>query len=236
MPVRLPRGEVHCWYVDLAVPPEVEAGCYETLAEGERSRSARFLFDRDRRRFIVAHGVLRRLLGRYLGMHPGRLEFVDGESGKPGLRPGSGGRLRFNLSHSDDLAAVAVADADVGVDVERVRALPDQDEIARCIFPAAEVEMWNRLPDRLRVHAFFRCWTAREAHAKARGEGLATTPAAGPADAPPGRWSLHILHPPGDHVGTLVIHGSDRRLVERRWPADSPAGAPVPGVPSRSPW
>ena len=223
MPLHLARDEVHCWHVDLAVPPEVEVGYHATLADGERSRSARFRFDRDRRRYIASHGVLRELLGRYLGTHPGRLGFVENEFGKPELHPEFGRRFRFNLSHSADRAAIAVAHAEVGVDVERVRSMPDLAEVARFHLPAADVERLNRLPDRLRTRAFFLCWAAREAHAKARGEGIATPAAAFPA--PPEQWSLHALRPPPGHVGALVIRGRGWRLVERQWLAVSPAGA-----------
>ena len=57
--MQLTRGEVHCWYVDLDVPPETEACFYATLTGDERDRSARFRFGRDSRRFVVAHGALR---------------------------------------------------------------------------------------------------------------------------------------------------------------------------------
>ncbi|HYT95413.1 MAG TPA: hypothetical protein VEL76_42230, partial [Gemmataceae bacterium] len=61
--------------------------------------------------------------------------------GKPALSPEFGSRLKFNLSHSADLALIAVAaDADVGVDLEYIRPQSDYAEIARCFFSAAEVD------------------------------------------------------------------------------------------------
>jgi len=94
---------VQCWCVrlDVAPPPETY---YATLSEDERNRSARFRFERDRQRFIVAHGALRDLLGRSLGTDPGRIRFVYNAFGKPELDPAFGERLKFNLSHSADLA------------------------------------------------------------------------------------------------------------------------------------
>src|SRR5262249_37865317 len=65
-PPQLACDEVHCCCVTLDVPPETSAGPYATLTCDERSRSARLRFERDQQRFIVAHGVLRELLGRYL--------------------------------------------------------------------------------------------------------------------------------------------------------------------------
>jgi 4'-phosphopantetheinyl transferase len=227
----LERDEVHCWYVHLDVPGAEEADCLAVLSGAERLRGARFRSDRDRRRYVVAHGVLRLLLGRYLGADPARLEFVVGAHGKPGLRPRSGRGLRFNLSHADDLAAIAVARDEVGVDVERLRDVPDGEEILRDRVPAAEVGRLRRLPPRLRTRAFFRAWVALEAHGKARGGGLAGEP-----EALPGPWSLHVLRPPPGHAGALVVRGSGRRLAERRWPAVRSAGAPARGGPAVAAW
>jgi 4'-phosphopantetheinyl transferase len=252
--MRLPRDEVHCWYVDLDVPPATEARCLATLTGEERSRSARFRFDHDRRRFIVAHGVLRGLLGRYLGTHAGRVRLVQNAFGKPELDPALGRRLAFNLSHSADLAAIAVAHADVGVDVERIREQPEHDEIARCCFSAAEVEELNGLPTRRRTRAFLRCWTRREAYVKARGEGLAmrwagleVPPTAVPAHGPPAPrppkgiapvtpWSLYPLRPAPVYVGALAIEGSGWRLTEREWLADGAAGVREQPSTPRLPW
>src|SRR5262245_63595727 len=109
MTLRLPSGEVHIWSVPLDATPAVFEGLYATLADDERARSDRLRFERDRRRAIVARGVLRDLLARHLGTQPGRLNFVRNAFGKPGLSPEFGGRLRFNLSHSEDLALIALA-------------------------------------------------------------------------------------------------------------------------------
>jgi 4'-phosphopantetheinyl transferase len=177
--------EVHSWCVHLDVPPD---GLYRVLADDERARSARFRFERDRRRYIVAHGVLRRLLGRYLGVRPEELRFERNGFGKPALTPAFDGRLRFNLSHSADVALVAVAsDAEVGVDVERVRALPELADDPQ---------------------TFLDGWTRNEACVKAMGRGLDEQV------VPDGErhWSFFSLHPARGYVGALVIAGSGWRL------------------------
>ena len=122
-PLHLAPHEVHSWCVALDVPTAASAAFYATLTEDERQRSARLTFERDRQRFIVAHGMLRQLLGRYLRTPPGHLRFAYNAFGKPELAPEFGTRLRFNLSHSADVALIAVAvDADIGVDLEYVHA------------------------------------------------------------------------------------------------------------------
>jgi len=138
---QLTPDEVHSWCASLDVPPETSARLYATLTPDERTRSARFQFERDQQRFIVARGVLRDLLGRYLQIQPGKISFVYNAFGKPDLGPEFANRLKFNLSHSAGLALIAIATAsDVGVDLEYIRAQSDYADIARRFFSAAEVD------------------------------------------------------------------------------------------------
>jgi 4'-phosphopantetheinyl transferase len=159
--------------------------------------------------------------------------------GKPGLSPDLGGRLEFNLSHSDGLAVIAIAsDSAVGVDLECIRAKSDLAEIARRFYSAAEAEQLNALPGHVRAEAFTRCWTMKEACLKACGGGLAipldrvavpvtAASAPGPVDVrvaandvvPAARWSVYSLHPGPGFVGALAIQGSCWRLSQWRWTA-----------------
>ena len=146
----LASDEVHSWCASLDVAPETSARLYATLTPDERTRSARFHFERDRERFIVARGVLRDLLGRYLQVEPGKIRFVYNAFGKPDLGPEFANRLKFNLSHSAGLALIAIATAsDVGVDLEYIRAQSDYADIARRFFSADEVDYLIALPGHL---------------------------------------------------------------------------------------
>src|SRR5438046_7547977 len=128
----LASDEVHSWCASLDVPPETSARLYATLTPDERTRSARFRFERDQQRFIVARGVLRDLLGRYLQTQPSHIRFVYNAFGKPDLDPALGNRLQFNLSHSAGLALIAIATASsVGVDLEYLRPQSDYTDITR---------------------------------------------------------------------------------------------------------
>jgi len=187
------------------------------LTDDERARSARFRFERDRRRFIVARGALRKLLGRYLGMHPADIRFVYNSFGKPELSPASGSHLRFNLSHSADLALIAIAaDADIGVDVEYIRPQPQYAEIAKRFLSPIEVDYLDGLPSHFRDEAFFSFWTKQEACVKARGDGLELDGASHAPD-PARQWSLYEMQPAPGYVGALVIEGSGWRVRQRRW-------------------
>lgn len=182
-------GEVHCWSVNLDVPAATQARFYASLATDERDRSARFRFEQDRRRFVVARGALREVLGRNLGVPPDQIRFAYSTFGKPALSAEFGSRLKFNLSHSGDLALIVVADgADVGVDVEQLRE-GDYSELAQ--------EMG------LPTDAFFEGWTKREAYVKARGDGLPDGPVEFSGD-----WSFFELNPAPGYVGAVVLLGA----------------------------
>src|SRR5438094_10495422 len=82
--------------------------------------------------------------------------------------------LRFNVSHSKSLGLYAVTrDRRVGVDIERIRPLPDLDEIAERVFSPEERLALRRLPPARRPEGFFNCWSRKEAYGKAIGYGLA---------------------------------------------------------------
>lgn len=211
--------EAHCWCASLDLPPAASARLYATLSADERSRSARFRFERDRERFIVAHGVLRELLGCYLQTRPGRITYVYNAFGKPDLGPEFGGRLKFSLSHSAGLALIAIAaHCNVGVDLEYVRAQSDYAEIARCFFSAAEADQLVTLPEPLYAEAFISCWTKKEAYLKARGDGLTIPLNSFSVDIVAAkRWCFHKLQPAPGYVGALAVQGGGRRLSRLQW-------------------
>ena len=79
--------------------------------------------EQQRKRWIVARGLLRAILGGYLDMRPDRLQFCYGPNGKPARTRQLGGEVfRFNLSHSYGLALYAVTQGrEIGIDLERIR-------------------------------------------------------------------------------------------------------------------
>ena len=167
----LEMGAVHVWRISLDQPDDKLDRFRRMLEPDELNRASRFHFEKHRQHFIVARGFLRAVIGRYLEMQPEALRFSYGAYGKPGLA--SEHVLRFNLSHSHEVALLAVAlDAELGVDVEHIRADFASEEIARRFFSRAEVEVFNALRKEERVAAFFRCWTRKEAYIKAIGKGL----------------------------------------------------------------
>lgn len=226
----LPRAEVHVWWLSLdATRPDIDrlAGL---LSKDERARAAQYCFERDRHRFVVGRGLLRTILGRYLGTDPARLAFDYGPHGKPALAgQAHDDGLRFNLAHSQGVGVLAVARREVGIDVECRRPVPDAEQIAKTNFSALEHATFCALPPRLRTRAFFDCWTRKEAFVKAIGDGLthpldtfevSFAPGApaqlasvlGEPDAAR-RWLLVALECPPGCTAALVAEGRDWRLI-----------------------
>lgn len=161
-------GEVHLWAAHLD-EIECDRQQLQCLCQDERDRAARFRFERDKRRYERRRCLLRLLLGRYLAIDPACVGLRYGAQGKPELAESAA--LRFNLSHSDGHALFAFAPTELGVDLERIRAHTDIDAAGRLVFTATEKRYLEALPANERAHAFFRCWTRKEAYVKALGKG-----------------------------------------------------------------
>lgn len=171
--LELSTDEVHLWRARLDVSPSAVGEFHELLSSDERERAARFRFDKHRRRFAVARGILRTLLGRYLDRKPQDLTFDYSEHGKPFLEDPGKGDLRFNLSHSAEVALFGFTmGREIGVDVEQIRPDRSTREIAERFFSPREVEALFALPKQEQTDGFFRCWTRKEAYIKAKGRGM----------------------------------------------------------------
>src|SRR5579871_4090009 len=95
---------VQVWRVPLAADEKSYASLMQTLSPEEKQRATGFRFETDRRRFVISHGSLRLLLGAYLRVFPERLVLIPGSHGKPRLADQTGDSIRFNLSHSGEMA------------------------------------------------------------------------------------------------------------------------------------
>ena len=141
------------------------------LQPDERERAGRLLFPADQQQSIASRATLRLLLAHYAGAEqPRDLRLIYGEHGKPGLADSD---LRFNLSHTRDLALFAFArEIRLGIDVENLRAFDDLDAVAEQNFAPAEHDALLAMSQNERIPAFYRCWTRKEALLKAEGSGL----------------------------------------------------------------
>lgn len=224
---RLGADEVHLWHASLD-----DHGADELeplLSADEISRASQFHFAKDRKHYVVARGLLRKLLGAYVGVGAGDLSFAYAQKGKPRLAESLASLVQFNLAHSHGKAIYAFSvGREVGVDLEFMRADFAGDKIAERFFSPTEVTTLATVSTELRQRAFFDCWTRKEAYLKARGEGLslpldefdvafAPGEAAAllgnrkePADV--ARWTMQSVPAPDGFAAALVVEGQDWRL------------------------
>jgi 4'-phosphopantetheinyl transferase len=216
-------NEVHVWKIDLDDGPDTTTHLLELLSEKERGHARRFHHMRDRSGYVVSHGMMRMLLGGYLHLHPGTIDFAVTAHGKPHLLPLPGRTpISFNLSHSGGLAVIGIASGpEIGIDIEFVeRDFPIADT-ARRVLTETEFDRLASLPNHLRIPEFYRFWTMKEAYLKGVGTGftremnsfevsvLRGKPAhcCGVADLPEngGEWMLFELPPIPGYAGALAV-------------------------------
>jgi 4'-phosphopantetheinyl transferase len=165
------RGSVHIWLFSLAPTGEELARLEGLLSAEEKGQCGRLVRPVDRARCAASRGSVRAVLSRYLDEDPRGLSFRRGTNGKPGLA-GVNPPIEFNVSNTGDLGLVAVSRGlRVGIDVERVRDVPDMEGILEDFFGPEETASMRR-HGKERTTAFFLLWTRREAAAKALGIGL----------------------------------------------------------------
>lgn len=230
-PLNLHPHQVDVWRVNINLPPATVKFLESTLSAQEIQRAERFHFEKDRIRYIVAHGCLRDILSRTLQCEPEQLDFDANPYEKPILKDHT---LEFNLSHSGDFTLIAVARGNkVGIDVERIRSDIELENIANRFFSTNEFTELMSLPTEQKTSAFFSCWTRKEAYIKAQGLGLslplesfdvsispnepailrATRPDAHEAN----RWALFSLDVDPEYAAALAVEGPALDLRLWNW-------------------
>ena len=164
--------ELNVWKIQLS-KVEDQLDRYKTyLNQDELARANRFLFDRDRNRFVICRGAMKVLLAEQLDTSPTLIEFEYGEKGKPYLARNT---IEFNLSHAKDWAYFGINDSiPLGIDLEFMRPPAHHGwiDIAKRFFAPAEFKRLSALPVDAQAEAFFCCWTQKEAYIKLHGDGL----------------------------------------------------------------
>jgi 4'-phosphopantetheinyl transferase len=233
--LELGDAEVHVWHAatDAFADPVLLQGYSALLSAEERARQERFVFERDRHQFLVAHGVLRTLLSRYATITPSQWRFTANRYGRPAIAgPPAAQELQFSLSHTTGLVAIALArDAEVGVDAEDLERRAVDPGVARSYFSPEEVAELESVPPPLRARRFLEYWTLKEAYVKARGLGLSLPldefsillPKEGPpalrlarsSDDDASSWQLAQLAPSPRHLVAVAVRTRGRDVALR---------------------
>lgn len=166
----LGTDDIHLWQFSLQTPEPRIDSLRSFLSPEEIARAERLLRPTDSLRFIVGRARLRQRLSSYLGIAPACLKLIILPQGKPVLAEPA---LSFNLSHSGDLALLAIARSGaLGVDLEQVRPELDWRPLASRYFSSREQQALQELAPAQQTEAFFTIWTRKEAWLKAIGSGF----------------------------------------------------------------
>lgn len=172
--LRLENDEVQIWLARL--DEENAQDLMRVLSDDERARAECFRLARDKKRFVASRGFLRIFLGGYLNKSPQEIRFEYSEYGKPSIKV-TECEIKFNLSHSDDLALYAFTrEKEIGIDIERVKPNFVEDEIISQCLTSQEIAHFQNLSEHEQVSFFFDCWTMKEAFLKTTGEGFLIPP------------------------------------------------------------
>lgn len=231
LPLSLHDADAHVWSIAAAPLLSSADALRRCLSAAELARADRTRDDAARARFITTRAALRHILARYVGGTADLLELLTQPHGKPVVDAAH--RLHFSLSHSHDLAVLAVARTSVGVDVEQLRRPRHLERTARRILHPDTCLRLLALPQHERVRAFLHAWTQREAHVKAVGGGLFRTPDTLPFaddagtdvrvvhDRVDGRmWSIARFDPAAQATAALAAPGRLRALHFFTWQPD----------------
>jgi 4'-phosphopantetheinyl transferase len=222
----LSPDRVDMWFLfenQVTTAPELLASYRDVLTQQERLRAERFLFARDRDRYLLTRGLVRTVLSRYIPIDASDWRFEPNAYGRPMITNNHDwvSVLSFNISHTDGLIVLAVAsDRAVGVDTERTERKVDV-EAADHYFSPNEVAALQRLPKQLQPRRFLDLWTLKESYIKARGMGLSIPLDKfsfeldrrqhslinfdADLDDLPDRWRFYHLFPSKEHLVALCL-------------------------------
>lgn len=229
--LKLEANEIHVWAARLDAENILESE--RVISADEGVRADRFRFETHRNQFIAARGVLRRVLGEYLHSEPRELRFQYGKFGKPAIADEHLTGIKFNISHSENLALFAVTrEREIGVDIERINSsMVDAEMILQCLTEQEKSYLFA-LPLDKRDIFFFECWTRKEAFMKGCGKGLAIPPneietlsftnsspdfPEGGAGFRPFQWSLQTIPFIPGHAAALAAAAAGTETRLRFW-------------------
>jgi len=226
---------VHIWSVPLSIDAKTQNKYWSVLSDEEKSRANRYKFDILKTKFIACRGVLRLLMGAYLGIDANQVEISYIKNGKPNHHS----NLEFNVSHSEDWAVIGFTlDTILGIDIECIKRNIEFEDIARRFFSLEESKLVINSPKEQLALYFYNCWTRKEAFVKALGDGLSFPldqfeVSCVPSDPPQllktkwdkteaTKWSLWGFEKDQDYVGAITLKGPSKELLYYTWDHTSP--------------
>ena len=237
LPRRQSDDEVTIWWSNLSETQANFGLQANLLSDEDLLRAGRMSNSNVRDRWITGRATLRSILSVYLGIPERAISIAYEALGKPQVK--NRGTFRFNLSHSADLAALAVTwKKRVGIDILRIRDNININDLAPWTFAENDLNAWRRLPEDEQRLSFLRSWVRKEAYLKGQGFGLTHSmrdlqvieSSTGccmqivntRSGAPDRRWRIHDLtSPEPGFVAAVAVDGKVSSLISRRWPDGS---------------
>ncbi|MCX6654135.1 MAG: 4'-phosphopantetheinyl transferase superfamily protein [Candidatus Bathyarchaeota archaeon] len=202
----------HVWFF------EVCSSTYlPLLSEEEKSRLSYYKFGEDSESYLFSHGLLRVLLGYYLGLDPRFVPINYGLNGRPTVSHREGFGVNISLSHSKRLVMYAFSKQRIGVDVERMRSDVDFDNVASNLLIGNDTDRFNHIPQLEKMALFYKMWTARESSYKVVGGKLSDFQIKLDGSFSPelsiGGWTpklrVHFFKVFDDYIGALTVYNPD---------------------------
>jgi 4'-phosphopantetheinyl transferase len=222
--------QVHIWLVDPTsiTNPALLDRYHALLTPEEHAKWQRYRFDKDKHQHLVTRALIRDTLSRYEPhVAPQDWRFELNQHGKPAITNPLSIPLFFNLSHTQNLAALAVTrTSSVGVDVEKVKQVEQVRGLAERCFADREIDYVFNGEKAALMWRFFKLWTLKEAYIKARGCGLSLSlqsvvfaPLAQPLmvdfapshDDCPANWSFRNWEVGSGHLLSLAVNVDSAR-------------------------
>lgn len=205
------------WLIRADLPGRVVSYLHGLLDERERSRANGWRWA-ERRRYVVAHGAARLILGGRLGRPPGDLRYTYGAQGKPAIEG-----VQISLSHSGEFCMLAVSrDRAVGVDIQQLASGIEPVSMAARYFPLAEARFVAAARPVEQTVRFARIWARKEALTKAVGGRLIPSLSV-PVCATrrsiivTGFRLTDVVAPPGFRAAIALAGRASFRVSVRRW-------------------
>jgi len=164
---------VYLWLINIDNEIENMDHLRQLLSIEEMDRANRFVFEKDKQRYIVTHSILRLIISKIISLEPLSIRFTVKKRDKPCLNHPEHQDIHFNLSHSGKYIIIALAlKTELGIDIEFINPVLDRDQMVLSFCSKQEIDTYHQLPVDLKIKAFYTCWSRKEAFIKAIGEGL----------------------------------------------------------------
>lgn len=144
---------------------------FSLLSSEEHIKANSFVFEQLRRRYVLAHAILRILISRYLSISPGSISFSYTFYGKPFCQ--NYRNFHFNMSHSGNYVAYIFSfNHEVGIDIEFIKEDFPLESLILQVMSHSERKVFHKLTDSQKIDFFYDTWTLKESFLKAVSVGL----------------------------------------------------------------